>query len=61
MDYALTPLGRSLADSLALPESQFRYYANYRAMRVNASQAEVSFRFYDRTGTLIDSVQMKKP
>jgi tartrate-resistant acid phosphatase type 5 len=45
----------------SLPESQFRYYANYGAMRVDASQAEVSFRFYDRTGTLIDSVQMTKP
>jgi hypothetical protein len=45
----------------SLPESQFSYYANYGAMRVDASQAEMSFRFYDRTGTLIDSVQMTKP
>ena len=45
----------------SLPESQFRYFANYGAMRVDASQAQMSFRFYDRTGTLIDSVQMTKP
>jgi hypothetical protein len=52
---AIYPFGNSL------PESQKRYYGNYGAMLVNASQTEMSFNFYNRTGTLIDSVQMTKP
>ena len=52
---AIYPFGNSL------PESQKRYDANYGAMLVDASQAEMSFKFYNRTGTLIDSYQLTKP
>jgi len=45
----------------SLPESQKRYDANYGAMLVDASLAEMSFKFYNRTGTLIDSYQLTKP
>jgi len=45
----------------SLPESQKRYNANYGAMLVDASQVELSFKFYNRTGTLIDSYQLTKP
>ena len=44
-----------------LPESQFRYSANYGAMLVTASPAELLFEFYARTGKLIDQYQIQKP
>jgi tartrate-resistant acid phosphatase type 5 len=44
-----------------LPESQFRYNANFGAMLVTASDAEILFEFYNRIGTLIDSYRMTKP
>jgi hypothetical protein len=44
-----------------LPESQFRYNANFGAMLVTASDAEILFEFYNRVGTLIDSYRMTKP
>jgi hypothetical protein len=44
-----------------LPESQFRYNANYGAMLVTASMANVRFEFYNRTGKLIDLYELQKP
>lgn len=44
-----------------LPESQFRYNANYGAMLVTASMTNVRFEFYNRTGRLIDSYELTKP
>jgi tartrate-resistant acid phosphatase type 5 len=46
---------------LPLPQSQFRYNANYGAMLVTASDNEMLFEFYNRTGELIDSYQLLKP
>ncbi len=47
--------------STPLPESQFRYNANYGAMLVTASAAEVLFQFYNRTGAEIDKYTISKP
>jgi tartrate-resistant acid phosphatase type 5 len=44
-----------------LPESRFRYNANYGAMLVTASGTEMLFEFYSRTGELVDSYQVTKP
>jgi tartrate-resistant acid phosphatase type 5 len=44
-----------------LPESQFRYNANYGAMLVTASETEMRFEFTNRTGVLIDPYQLTKP
>jgi hypothetical protein len=44
-----------------LPESQFRYNANYGAMLVTASDTEIVFQFYNRVGELKDSYRVKKP
>lgn len=44
-----------------LPESQFRYNANYGAMLVTSSGTEILFAFYNRVGDLIDSYQVTKP
>ncbi len=44
-----------------LPESQFRYDANYGAMLVTASDTEILFEFYNRLGDLIDSYRETKP
>ena len=44
-----------------LPESQFRYDADHGAMLVTASETEMHFEFYNRTGKLIDSYQLTKP
>ena len=44
-----------------VPESQFRYNANFGAMRVTASETEMLFEFYNRVGKLIDSYQVTKP
>jgi tartrate-resistant acid phosphatase type 5 len=46
---------------LPLPQSQFRYNANYGAMLVTASDTEMLFEFYNRVGELIDSYQVIKP
>jgi tartrate-resistant acid phosphatase type 5 len=43
-----------------LPESQFRYSANYGAMLVTASDTDILFEFYNRVGKLIDSYQLTK-
>ncbi len=43
-----------------LPESQYRYNANYGAMLVHASPTDLLFEFYNRTGKLIDQYEMKK-
>jgi hypothetical protein len=45
----------------SLPESQFRYDADHGAMLVVASQTEMSFKFFNWKGTLIDSYQLTKP
>jgi tartrate-resistant acid phosphatase type 5 len=45
----------------SLPESQFRYNADHGAMLVVASQTEMSFKFFNWKGTLIDSYQLTKP
>jgi tartrate-resistant acid phosphatase type 5 len=44
-----------------LPQSQFRYGANYGAMLVTANQTELFFEFYNRVGNLIDSYQVEQP
>ncbi len=44
-----------------LPQSQFRYNSNYGAMLVTASETEVLFEFYNRTGDLKDSYRLTKP
>jgi tartrate-resistant acid phosphatase type 5 len=44
-----------------LPESQFRYNANYGAMLVTVGETEMLFEFYNRTGELIDSYRVTKP
>jgi tartrate-resistant acid phosphatase type 5 len=44
-----------------LPQSQFRYNTNYGAMLVTASDTEILFEFYNRTGDLIDSYQETNP
>lgn len=44
-----------------LPESQFRYSANYGAMLVTASATNLHFEFSSRTGTLVDQYDVKKP
>jgi hypothetical protein len=47
--------------SAPLPESQFRYNANYGAMLVTASETDVLFEFYNRVGELVDSYRVTKP
>jgi tartrate-resistant acid phosphatase type 5 len=44
-----------------LPESEFRYNANFGAMLVTAGETEMLFEFYDRTGNLKDSYLLTKP
>jgi len=44
-----------------LPESKFRYDANWGAMQVTASETEMLFEFFNRKGDLIDSYQVMKP
>ena len=54
--------GGSLYDfGTPLPESQFRYNANYGAMLVTVSETGMLFEFYNRTGKLIDSYRVTKP
>jgi tartrate-resistant acid phosphatase type 5 len=44
-----------------LPESQFRYNANYGAMLVTVTTAQMDFEFDNRKGERIDSYQLSKP
>jgi tartrate-resistant acid phosphatase type 5 len=44
-----------------LPESQFRYNADYGAMLVTASEPDLRFEFYNRQGELIDQYEVQKP
>ncbi len=44
-----------------LPESRFRYNANYGAMLVTTTMTGMDFQFFDRQGALIDSDQLQKP
>jgi len=44
-----------------LPQSQFRYDANYGAMLVTAGYTGLLFEFYNRLGELIDSYQVTRP
>jgi hypothetical protein len=44
-----------------LPESQFRYTADYGAMLVTASDTDLHFEFENRAGELIDQYDVKKP
>jgi len=44
-----------------LPESKFRYNANYGAMLGSASERELRFEFTSRTGELIDQYEIRKP
>jgi tartrate-resistant acid phosphatase type 5 len=46
--------------SYALPESQFRYNADYGAMLITASGTDLRFEFYSRTGKLIDQYELSK-
>jgi tartrate-resistant acid phosphatase type 5 len=45
----------------SLPESQFRYNADYGAMLITATGTDMHFEFYNRTGKLIDQYEIKKP
>jgi tartrate-resistant acid phosphatase type 5 len=45
----------------ALPESQFRYNADYGAMLVTATGTDLHFEFYSRTGKRIDQYELTKP
>ncbi|MBC8108014.1 MAG: metallophosphoesterase, partial [Anaerolineae bacterium] len=48
--------GRSLRTMPNIvPESQFRYNANYGAMIVDANDEQMTFKLYTRTGALIDT------
>ncbi len=44
-----------------LPESQFRYNADYGAMLVTARGTNLLFEFYNRMGKLIDQYEVQKP
>jgi len=44
-----------------LPETRFRYNANYGAMLVTASETEMLFEFYNRAGDLIDEYKLSQP
>jgi tartrate-resistant acid phosphatase type 5 len=44
-----------------LPESQFRYNADYGAMLVTATNMHLLFEFFNRTGQLIDQYELQKP
>jgi len=44
-----------------LPESQFRYNADYGAMLVDVTTAQMDFEFDNRKGERIDSAQLTKP
>jgi tartrate-resistant acid phosphatase type 5 len=44
-----------------LPQSQFRYNANQGAMLVTASEKEILFEFYTRSGDLIDEYKISQP
>jgi len=44
-----------------LPESQFRYKADFGAMLVTANETVLRFEFYSRVGMLIDRVQVSRP
>ncbi len=44
-----------------LPETRFRYNANFGAMLVTASEREMLFEFYSREGNLKDSYRVSKP
>ncbi len=44
-----------------LPESQFRFNANYGAMLVTATGTDLHFEFYNRSGKLIDQYEVQKP
>ena len=46
---------------IPLPETMFRYNANHGAMLVTASETEMLFEFYNRTGKLVDSYRVRKP
>jgi tartrate-resistant acid phosphatase type 5 len=48
-------------NSVPLSKSQFRYNADYGAMRVTASETEMLFELYNRGGKLIDSYRVTKP
>ncbi len=47
--------------SSPLPESQFRYNADYGAMLVTANRDSMVFCFYNRKGELIDQVTITNP
>ncbi len=44
-----------------LPESQFRFNADYGAMLVTATGTNLRFEFYSRSGKLVDQYQLNKP
>ena len=55
--------GRSIYgfSSNPLPESQFRYNADYGAMLVTANRDSMVFQFYNRQGELIDRAVLTNP
>jgi hypothetical protein len=44
-----------------LPQSQFRYNGDYGAMLVTATETDMLFEFYSRTGERIDQYTLSKP
>lgn len=44
-----------------IPELQFRYNSDYGAMLVQATDTEMQFTFYTRTGALIDTYVVTRP
>jgi len=44
-----------------LPETIFRYNADNGAMLVTATQVDLTFEFFSRSGKLVDTVQVSKP
>jgi tartrate-resistant acid phosphatase type 5 len=54
--------GAALYDFVVtLPQSQYRYNADYGAMLVTASETELVFEFYNRVGELVDSYRVTRP
>jgi tartrate-resistant acid phosphatase type 5 len=54
--------GAALYDFVViLPQSQYRYNADYGAMLVTASETELVFEFYNRVGELVDLYRVAKP
>jgi len=63
LPYFVNGLGGSSISRFGLiePGSQFRYAGDYGAMRVDASDTRITFRFVSRRGRIIDEYVLAKP